>query len=54
MRFVPFADYLAWRDVGLRGRLPDGRVDPAWRGRHDERNAAFADHRPGPASVRNR
>lgn len=43
VRFVPFADYLAWRDVGLRGRLPDGRVDPAWRGRHDERNAAFAD-----------
>ena len=25
VRFVPFADYLAWRDVGLRGRLPDGR-----------------------------
>jgi site-specific recombinase XerD len=43
VRFVSFADYLAWRDVGLRGRLPDGRVDPSWRGRHDERNAAFAD-----------
>ncbi len=43
MRFVPFEDYLLWRDVGLRGRLPDGRADPSWRGRHDERNALFAD-----------
>ncbi|MDA8286433.1 MAG: site-specific integrase [Actinomycetota bacterium] len=43
VRFVSFGDYLIWRDVGLRGRLPDGRVDPSWRGRHDERNAAFAD-----------
>ncbi len=43
VRFVSFTDYLSWRDVGLRGRLPDGRVDPTWRGHHDERNAAFAD-----------
>ncbi|MHB8341503.1 MAG: tyrosine-type recombinase/integrase [Mycobacteriales bacterium] len=43
VRFVSFPDYLAWRDVGLRGRTPDGRADPSWRGRHDERNAAFAD-----------
>ena len=43
VRFVSFTDYLAWRDVGLRGRLPDGRVDPSWRGQQDERNAAFAD-----------
>ncbi|HVB26308.1 MAG TPA: tyrosine-type recombinase/integrase [Mycobacteriales bacterium] len=43
VRFVCFADYLTWRDVGLRGRFPDGRADPSWRGRHDERNAAFAD-----------
>src|SRR6266568_1070055 len=41
--FVPFEDYLLWRDVGLRGRFPDGRPDPSWRGRHDERNALFAD-----------
>ncbi|MGH9071973.1 MAG: tyrosine-type recombinase/integrase, partial [Acidimicrobiales bacterium] len=41
--FVSFEDYLLWRDVGLRGHLPDGRPDPSWRGRHDERNAAFAD-----------
>lgn len=43
VRFVSFEDYLLWRDVGLRGRFPDGRPDPSWRGRHDERNALFAD-----------
>jgi integrase len=43
VKFVSFEDYLLWRDVGLRGRVPDGRVDPSWRGRHDERNALFAD-----------
>jgi len=43
VKFVPFEDYLLWRDVGLRGRLPDGRRDTSWRGRHDERNALFAD-----------
>jgi integrase len=43
VRFVPFEDYLLWRDVGLRGRLPDGLADPSWRGRHDERNVLFAD-----------
>jgi site-specific recombinase XerD len=43
IRFVAFTDYLLWRDVGLRGQLPDGRVDPSWRGRHGERNAMFAD-----------
>ncbi|MBT2478586.1 site-specific integrase [Streptomyces sp. ISL-94] len=31
-----------WRDVGLRGMLPDGMEDPAWRGRNDGRDAAFA------------
>lgn len=43
IRFVAFEDYLLWRDVGLRGELPDGRPDPTWRGRHGERNAMFAD-----------
>jgi integrase len=43
VRFVSFEDYLLWRDVGLRGRLPDGAADPSWRGRHHERNALFAD-----------
>ncbi|WP_280203247.1 site-specific integrase [Nocardia cyriacigeorgica] len=32
-----------WRDVGLRGYTAEGRMDPSWRGRHDDRNAAFAD-----------
>jgi len=32
-----------WRDVGLRGYTAEGRRDASWRGRHDERNAAFAD-----------
>jgi site-specific recombinase XerD len=43
IRFVSFEDYLLWRNVGLRGELPDGRTDPRWRGRHGERNALFAD-----------
>jgi site-specific recombinase XerD len=43
VKFVSFEDYLLWRDVGLRGRLPGGQVDRSWRGRHDERNALFAD-----------
>jgi site-specific recombinase XerD len=41
--FLPFEDYLLWRNVGLRGELPDGSEDPTWRGRHGERNALFAD-----------
>ena len=32
VRFLPYQDYLRWRDVGLRGLLPDGSPDPAWRG----------------------
>src|SRR5260370_812761 len=32
VKFVSFEDYLLWRDVGLRGRFPDGRPDPSWRG----------------------
>jgi hypothetical protein len=43
VRFVSYEDYLLWRNVGLRGELPDGAPDPTWRGRHAERNAAFAD-----------
>ncbi|MGW6508914.1 site-specific integrase [Streptomyces niveus] len=35
--------YRLWRDVGLRGRRPDGRVDTAWRGRNEGRDVAFAD-----------
>ncbi|MGY1943918.1 hypothetical protein [Nocardia asiatica] len=32
-----------WRDVGVRGRLPDGRRDRSWRGRNEQRDAAFVD-----------
>lgn len=43
MRFVSLDRYVLFRDVGLRGRLPDGREDPTWRGRNGERNALFAE-----------
>lgn len=43
MRFLDLSRYLLFRDVGLRGRLPDGREDPTWRGRNGERNALFAE-----------
>ncbi|MFZ4237417.1 tyrosine-type recombinase/integrase [Streptomyces murinus] len=43
LHIVQFVDYLLWRNVGLRGELPDGRPDPTWRGRNGERNALFAD-----------
>ena len=43
MRFVSLDRYLLFRDVGLRGRLPDGQEDPMWRGRNGERNALFAE-----------
>ncbi|WP_217983775.1 site-specific integrase [Sphingopyxis sp. GW247-27LB] len=43
MRFVDLDRYMLFRDVGLRGRLPDEREDPDWRGRHGERNALFAE-----------
>lgn len=43
MQFVDMGRYLAFRDIGLRGRLPDGSEDPAWRGRNGERNVVFAE-----------
>lgn len=43
MRFVSLPDYCAFRDVGLRGRLPDGSPDPSSRIRNGERNATFAE-----------
>ncbi len=33
-RYIDLGRYLLFRDVGLRGRLPDGSEDPAWRGRN--------------------
>ncbi|MFE2430970.1 tyrosine-type recombinase/integrase [Streptomyces sp. NPDC059373] len=41
--FLSHEDFMLWRDIGLRGLLPDGSPDPAWRGRNGERNALFAD-----------
>ncbi|MFG2945812.1 tyrosine-type recombinase/integrase [Streptomyces adustus] len=35
--------YRQWRDIGLRGYTADGRRDPLFRGRNDDRNAAYSD-----------
>lgn len=35
--------YRVWRDVGLRGYTADGRRDVGFRGRNDDRNAAYSD-----------
>src|SRR5260370_25530262 len=43
MCFVDLERYLLFRDIGLRGRLPDGTDDPRWRGRNGERNVLFAE-----------
>lgn len=43
IRFLSHEDFMLWRDVGLRGLLPDGSPDARWRGRNGERNALFAD-----------
>lgn len=41
--FVTLDDYRIFRDVGLRGLLPDGRARPGARDRNGIRNALFAD-----------
>ncbi|MGH9225797.1 MAG: tyrosine-type recombinase/integrase [Acidimicrobiales bacterium] len=43
IRFLTRDQYVAFRTVGLLGRLPDGSEDPAWTGRNGARDAAFAD-----------
>lgn len=43
IRFLTREQYVAFRTVGLLGRLPDGSEDPAWNGRNGARDAAFAD-----------
>lgn len=40
--FTP-AGYRRWRDIGLSGFGLDGLEDPRWRGRGEQRDAAFAD-----------
>jgi site-specific recombinase XerD len=43
VRFLSLDRYLLFREIGLRGRLPDGSEDPTWQGRNSERNALFAE-----------
>lgn len=43
VRFLSLDRYLMFREIGLRGRLPNGSEDPAWQGRNSERNALFAE-----------
>jgi site-specific recombinase XerD len=41
--WLPPVSYRAWRDVGVRGYLPEGLADGSFRGRHAARNSAFCD-----------
>lgn len=43
VQFLSLNRYLLFREIGLRGRLPDGSEDPTWQGRNSERNALFAE-----------
>ncbi|SIJ05523.1 phage integrase domain/SAM domain-containing protein [Mycobacteroides abscessus subsp. bolletii] len=43
VRWLTPRAFRSWRDVGLRGYDAEGRRDGSFRGRHDDRNAAFAD-----------
>lgn len=43
VKWLDPAAWERWRDVGLRGRDLSGRRDRAWRGRHEQRDSAFAD-----------
>jgi site-specific recombinase XerD len=43
VKWLDPAGYRRWRDLGVRGVGLDGRVDGSWRGRNEERDAAFCD-----------
>ncbi|MDI9847628.1 site-specific integrase [Rhodoblastus sp. 17X3] len=43
IKCVSLDDYIAFRDIGLLGYLPEGGLDPNFRGRNRLRNAAFAE-----------
>lgn len=43
VKWLDPAGYRRWRDLGLRGLGLDGRRDRGWRGRNEQRDAAFAD-----------
>lgn len=42
VKWMDPAAFDRWRDVGLRGLDLAGRVDRSWQGRHEQRDAAFA------------
>ncbi|MBS2545528.1 site-specific integrase [Catenulispora sp. NL8] len=43
VKWLDPAGYRRWRDLGVRGMGLDGCVDGWWRGRNEERDAAFCD-----------
>ncbi|WP_380633247.1 site-specific integrase [Saccharothrix lopnurensis] len=43
IKWLDPAGYRRWRDLGLRGLDVDGRPDPGFRGRNEQRDAAFAE-----------
>jgi integrase len=43
VRWLDPGGYRRWRDLGLRGLDLNERTDVAWRGRNEQRDAAFAD-----------
>ncbi|WP_232534976.1 site-specific integrase [Nocardia terpenica] len=49
VKWLDPAAWARWRDVGLRGRELSGRHDRSWRGRNEQRDAAFADGLYGTA-----
>ncbi|MET8428810.1 site-specific integrase [Nocardia sp. NPDC004860] len=49
VKWVDPAAWSRWRDVGLRGRDLSGRRDRSWRGRNEQRDAAFVDGLYGTA-----
>jgi hypothetical protein len=43
VKWLDPAGYRRWRDLGIRGLGLDGRPDGLWRGRNEQRDAAFVD-----------
>jgi integrase len=43
VKWLDPAGYRRWRDLGVRGLGLDGRPDGLWRGRNEQRDAAFVD-----------
>jgi integrase len=43
LAWLPPGSYRRWRDVGVRGYLPNGLADRSFRGRNAARNATFCD-----------